>query len=91
MADYPREPFGKPEPKAGKLAIDCSILGCSLVIGGLLMCAGLMQLLAEGPHGPNGEITNDPSIKWLLPLLWGSGLLVIVFGIAAIYNRNRKR
>jgi hypothetical protein len=92
MADYPRGPMIEPETpsKAGRLGIDCSILGCSLVFGGLLICAGLMQLLAEGPHGPNGEITNDPSIKWLLPLLCGAGLLVIVLGIAAVYARNRK-
>ena len=40
-------------------------LYCLLLSGGIL--------LGEGPHGPNGAITQHPSIVWQLPLtlfLW---------------------
>ncbi len=32
------------------------------------LVSGLAGLMAEGPHGPNGEITGDPGAPWRLLL-----------------------
>jgi hypothetical protein len=56
-------------------------------------CAGV-QVLAEGPHGPHGQITNDPSIVWMLPLSCGlgiilAGLAIWLFAYSMGWRRKR--
>lgn len=75
-------------------AINAPVVGCGILMIPLscLLCGiGGTQLMAEGPHGPNGEITNDPSIAWTLPLFVGSGLVLLalaVFLLTRELNRN---
>lgn len=49
-------------------------------VGGLMM--------AEGPHGPEGEITRDPSAEWLIPLLLAGASLVFILG-TLIWSKAR--
>lgn len=77
-AEYPREPDSHSPTK--------SWIGCGASLGllamALLSCTcGGAQMLAEGPHGPHGEITNDPSIVWMLPLFCGLGFVLFCFSI----------
>lgn len=71
--NYPRSPNQEPSTKSfGGMAGAFALLGMAVVS----CCCGGVQLLAEGPHGPHGEITNDPSIVWMLPLFCGLGVVL---------------
>ncbi len=73
MGDYPRDP-DLSAPKKSWLGCGASV---ALLAMAVLSCTcGGAQLLAEGPHGPHGEITNDPSIVWMLPLFCGLGFVL---------------
>ncbi|MEI8281261.1 MAG: hypothetical protein WCG75_02540 [Armatimonadota bacterium] len=77
--NYPR-PIESATSKKNWLGCGASV---ALLAMAVLSCTcGGAQLLAEGPHGPHGEITNDPSIVWMLPLFGGLG---IVLGLCSIW------
>ena len=56
--------------------------GCFLVVlsCGMLMIASVLSI-AEGPHGPNGEITGDPK---LVPTIFGFGIGALILAASAI-------
>lgn len=60
-----------------------------IVVGFFLACGvGGASMMAEGPHGPNGEIASDPKN---LPVTAGAviiGLIFVAVGLAA--TRKRK-
>ena len=62
----------------------------AFLIGLCLMPVGLLQLMAEGPHGPHGEITGDPGGPARMMLLVGIGLCLMA-GAAFVFNSARKR
>lgn len=38
-------------------------------------------IFGEGPHGPNGAITQDPDAEWAVPLLFNLAGLCFVSGM----------
>ena len=54
------------------------------VISPCFLGVGLLQLMAEGPHGPHGEITGDPGAgpRMALALL---GFLLVAGGSATSF------
>lgn len=66
------------------------VLGVVLFLAGTCLCPiGLVQLMAEGPHGPNGEITGDPTNGIRCAALLIPSLILIGGGIA-LANKARK-
>lgn len=66
------------------------VLGVVMFLAGTCLCPiGLVQLMAEGPHGPNGEITGDPTNNIRCLALVIPSLVLIGWGIA-IANKSKK-
>lgn len=42
------------------------------------------MMMAEGPHGPNGEITADPTLARIIPIVLLVALALIVCGIVLL-------
>jgi hypothetical protein len=59
------------------------VLGVAMFLAGTCLCPiGLVQLMAEGPHGPHGEITGDPTNNIRCLALCIPAFVLIGWGIA---------
>lgn len=85
-------PYPRPESEA-KRGAGCGrkILGAflSIVGAGAGCCVAPAQLMAEGPHGPHGEITGDPNGPRAMVMIGLIGLALIVTGFVLMFRGPR--
>lgn len=87
-------PYPRPEPKPVQgSGCGTKIFGSFLAFGGVSLCCAFTggAMMAEGPHGPHGEITADPNASsWLAPRA-GTSLVVAAIGIYLVFKKGTRK
>jgi len=85
---YPR-PSGGPSGKAGwgRIALGTTVIFCGF--GGCCLFS-VPLMMAEGPHGPKGEITTDPSAPRILLIVMLISLAVVIGGVFLLRPAKKK-